>query len=140
MTDKNPELEPASPQTLASVIKAAEGVLRCVGLETTSAGTSFKTFNATVPINRPTLVEAKPNTSPTVSISRPLGELAKTARWGYEITYGMQDADLSRHILVLNGEIPQGEITNYSSSATQQPLTEGDAQHIAEDLAKLAVE
>ena len=40
----------------------------------------------------------------TIGVSKPVSKLAQNFRWEYEITYGMRNQFLSRHVLILNHE------------------------------------
>lgn len=93
--------------------------------------------SATVPIESSALTQVPEGIMPTVSINRPIGDFARRARWAYEITYGMQNASASRHVIVLNGEIPQAEMSFYDGQS-DRPLTEPEAQAIVADLSRVA--
>lgn len=134
----NPTPEQVSPGTLSQLIRSSQAILDQLGIEEPDIVIPEHTMQkATVAIDSPTLTTATEGALPTVSINRPTGDFAKKSRWSYEITYGMQDPSSSRHILVMNDEIPQAEMSFYDGRE-DRPLTEAEAQAAVADLGRLA--
>jgi hypothetical protein len=130
--------EKVSTQTLAMIIRGSQNLLNNLGENKVLTGTERVVDTVTLPIESPALTGPVENTRPTVTISRPTGKLAQHARWAYEITYGMQDPNASRHILVLNGEVPEAEMAFYDGHTADRALTEQEGEALASDLTVLA--
>jgi len=134
----SPNPEQVTPGTLSQLIRSSQAILDQLGIEEPSVGLPEHTMQkATVAIDTPTLTTAREGALPTVSINSPTGDFAKKSRWSYEITYGMQDPSSSRHILVMNDEIPQAEMSFYDGREDRS-LTEAEAQAAVADLGSLA--
>ncbi len=133
----SPNPEQVSPKTLSQLIRSSQAILDQLGIEEPSATGDQAMQKATVAIDKPTLAEAPDGALPTVSINRPVGDFAKDARWSYEVAYGMQDVSASRHILVMNDEVPQAEMAFYDGRH-DRPITETEAQAVVADLSRIA--
>lgn len=133
----SPNPEQVSPKTLSQLTRLSQAILDQLGIEEPGVIDSQTMQKVTVAIDKPTLTDAPDGVLPTVSINRPVGDFANDARWSYEVTYGMQNASASRHILVMNGEIPQAEMAFYDRRP-HRSVTEAEAQAVVADLSRIA--
>ncbi len=122
-----------------NLIRVSHLILKEEGEAVELPSTSYVVERAILPVGVGLSFTSPPNSaeSPSISVTQPTGKLAKQARWAYELSYGMQHSAASRHVLILSGEEPAGEVS-FCDGHPPRPLAEDEALQIVADLTSLS--
>lgn len=133
MTYSSKEYDPVSKVTKERVEMAADSVLQLLGTENGDGSM----LEAMVGVEYSALTVHPEEALPTISINKTMGEFAEKARWTYEITVGAQDAEASRHVLIMRDENAAPELLFYDGRPDRE-MSELEAIAVATDLERVA--